>query len=127
VKKNGLLIKRGGGKDDEPAIPILLKELEEESNSIILAVDGPYGPLHQIKTVCVELARETGAPIVHVEYICSRAKEIESGWDKRIVPALFDKITVKYHPPIYVEKNDQDENETICHRLEKQLSQQKLK
>jgi len=64
-RKLGLRIQRGGGKDDKPSIPILLEELVEERNSIILAVDGPYGPRHRMKTGCVELARETGE--CHVE------------------------------------------------------------
>ena len=117
----GLRIKRGGGKGDPPAIPLLLNELKEERNSIILAVDGPYGPRHVMKPGAVEIARATGYPIVHVEYQCKRATPMEGRWDKRLVPSLFDDILVTYHPPIFVDNHDNNDNDFICRRIEKKL------
>ena len=89
---------------------------------MVLAVDGPYGPRHRMKTGCVELARETGSPIVHVEYSCERAKENKERWDRRLVPVLFDTINIKYHAPIYVGGDEGGgDDEIVCRRLEKQL------
>ena len=58
--------------------------------SIGIAADGPQGPRHQMKTVPLEWARLTGAPIILVTFSVRRFWRWKS-WDRMIFPFPFNK------------------------------------
>jgi lysophospholipid acyltransferase (LPLAT)-like uncharacterized protein len=98
---SGLNVLRGGSGEGGESKMMLREMLAEEKKSIILAVDGPTGPIYKVKRGCVELAQETGCPIVHVHYTCRKGRGHESRWDKMLNPSLFDEICVAYSEPLY--------------------------
>lgn len=70
-----------------------------------LAVDGPKGPIYEVKPGVVELARKTGQLIVPVRTFASRAWFIPRAWNKSYVPMPFSRVTVKYGAPIPVDES----------------------
>ena len=68
--------------------------------SVTIAVDGPAGPVFQVKRGCADLALRTGAPIVPVNYRCGRGLTLGRRWDQTLLPTPFDRIVVRYGPPI---------------------------
>lgn len=67
-----------------------------------LAVDGPKGPIYEVKPGIVELALRTGRPIVPLRSRCNRAWYIPRAWNRSYVPKPFAQVDVEYSEPIYV-------------------------
>jgi lysophospholipid acyltransferase (LPLAT)-like uncharacterized protein len=117
VESMGITVKRGGGSDDEGSTEMLRRVIEEDENSIILAVDGPYGPLYKFKSGAVVLAKQTGAPIVHCFYRTSKARDDEARWDRRLVPRPFDSIDVYLGKERFV--GEDEDVEAVVEELER--------
>ncbi len=84
-----------------------LNELEQKlksGDSVMLAVDGPAGPGFKVKRGCIDLAQNTGLPIVPVSYTNPQGKIKTSRWDRMIIPGFFNSIEIKYGSPIYLTK-----------------------
>lgn len=77
-------------------------EQEQGPLSVMLAVDGPAGPRREPKRGCIQLAQETGTPIVHVAYSCTRGTRDMSRWDQWLWPGVGDCIHVRYSQPMLV-------------------------
>mmetsp|Transcript_4806 Transcript_4806/g.8036 ORF Transcript_4806/g.8036 Transcript_4806/m.8036 type:complete len:205 (+) Transcript_4806:146-760(+) len=52
----------------------------EQKESVCFAIDGPAGPAHVPKRGCIQLAQETGVPIVHVSYTTLKGKPDLTRW-----------------------------------------------
>jgi len=72
--------------------------------NLAITPDGPQGPKHIVQTGVVELARQTGAPIVPVTYSASRCKVFAS-WDNFIVPLPFSKVAYVWGEPLFVPRD----------------------
>lgn len=77
----------------------------QQPHSVVLAIDGPTGPLHVPKRGCVKLAQETGVPIVHVNYTSARGIPDVSRWDQWIWPVMGDEIHIRYSKPLLIHSN----------------------
>lgn len=98
----GINVVRGGSGEDNSAALGELKSQLLAGDSIVLAVDGPAGPAYKVKRGCIDLAKATGRPIVHVSYTCVKGKEDESRWDRWITPRPYDTMHITYEKPYYV-------------------------
>jgi lysophospholipid acyltransferase (LPLAT)-like uncharacterized protein len=65
-----------------------------------LAVDGPKGPIYEVKPGVIELALRTGRPIIPVRTRCNRAWFVPRAWNKSYVPKFFARVEVEYGEPI---------------------------
>ncbi len=72
-----------------------------EGANLAITPDGPQGPRHVVQIGAVELARQTGAPILPVTYAASR-KKVFSSWDGFIFPYPFSKVAFLWGEPIFV-------------------------
>ena len=100
-----------GGKE---ATFELISRLNNGEN-IAVTVDGPSGPLHQVKNGVIKIAKLTGAPIIPVVwYSKSRFLSSLPTWDKLKIPLWFVKTINIYGTPIYVP-------ETANKKTEKQI------
>jgi lysophospholipid acyltransferase (LPLAT)-like uncharacterized protein len=61
-----------------------------------LAVDGPKGPIYQVKPGVLDLAERTGLPIVAVRTYANHAWYIPKAWNKSYLPKPFARINVIY-------------------------------
>lgn len=97
-----------GGKE---ATFELISRLNNGEN-IAVTVDGPSGPLHQVKNGVIKIAKLTGAPIIPVVwYSKSRFLSSLPTWDKLKIPLWFLESVNIYGEPIYVPETANKENE----------------
>lgn len=97
----GLRLARGATGDGGREALRELMEALRRGEAVSIAVDGPAGPVGKVKRGCVELAQATGAPIVPVAYECARGVRTWR-WDRALFPTPFDRIEVRYGPPLDV-------------------------
>lgn len=61
-----------------------------------LAVDGPKGPIYEVKPGVVELAQKTEKAIIPVRARCDRAWHFPRAWNKTYLPKPFARVEVEY-------------------------------
>lgn len=83
----------------------LIHAVKEGSQSA-LAVDGPRGPIYEVKPGVVKLAVKTGQPIVPVRTRTERAWYVPRAWNKSYMPKPFARVMVEYSEPIYATGGD---------------------
>jgi lysophospholipid acyltransferase (LPLAT)-like uncharacterized protein len=87
-----------------------------KGGNLAVTPDGPQGPKHIVQIGVVELARQTGAPIVPVTYSASRCKVFGS-WDNFILPLPFCKVAYVWGEPLFVpreiDKDGLEENRLL--------------
>lgn len=71
-----------------------------EGGQAALAVDGPRGPLHEVKAGIVELCVRTGRPVVAVRTRARRAWYIPRAWNLAYVPKPFAEVEVHFSDPL---------------------------
>ncbi len=69
-----------------------------------VTVDGPRGPAHEVKPGIIEMARQTGIPIVPYLPLPTRYWRFNS-WDHFRLPKPFSRIDIHYGAPIFVPEN----------------------
>lgn len=75
-----------------------------------ITVDGPLGPLYEVKEGIVKIAKLAGVPIVPVIWYSSNFNLIKlPSWDKMEVPILDVRLINLYGEPIYVPADGDDE------------------
>ncbi len=72
--------------------------------NLAITPDGPQGPKYIVQPGVIELARQTGAPIIPVTYAASR-KKIFKSWDNFILPLPFCKVVYIWGEPLMVSLN----------------------
>jgi lysophospholipid acyltransferase (LPLAT)-like uncharacterized protein len=72
----------------------------KEGSQAALAVDGPKGPLREVKAGILELANRTGMPVVPLRCRASRAWYIPRAWNHSYVPKPFTRVEVEYGEPV---------------------------
>jgi lysophospholipid acyltransferase (LPLAT)-like uncharacterized protein len=113
---------RGGAAGLKGLIDVVNKEKRHAS----LAVDGPRGPIYQVKPGILKLAQETGLPIIPGVASASRRFVFKNAWNRCYLPLPFSRCTVLYGAPIYVAPDlSWDALEKIRRELEVSLSQLK--
>lgn len=111
AQKWGFKVKRGssGRKGSISATKQLHDELIK-GESIVITVDGPRGPYHEVKKGAIALSMETGIPIVPVNWYSQDKsfKEMNS-WDKMKFPLGRCRIMNLYGRPIYPDGKSEEE------------------
>lgn len=69
--------------------------------STTVACDGPAGPPRQLKPGVLLMSRHAQLPVVTLRFSCSRYIKL-GGWDQKIVPCPFSKITIHVGEPVQV-------------------------
>jgi lysophospholipid acyltransferase (LPLAT)-like uncharacterized protein len=100
----------------------LIKAVKTGSQSA-LAVDGPKGPIYEVKPGVVELAVRTGQPIIPVRTRCNRAWFIPRAWNKSYLPKPFARVEVEYGKPIELRVESMADSSVICNEIKISLHQ----
>lgn len=64
-----------------------------------IAVDGPKGPIHQVKPGVFEVSRLADAQIVPVGSAASHSIIFHKSWNKAFLPKPFSRVTVYFSEP----------------------------
>lgn len=79
---------------------------------IALAVDGPRGPVYEVKQGITYLSGKLNKPIVPVSTSAKRFCILEKIWDKYLLPVPFTTGVIVYGEPISVQGTGEEELES---------------
>ncbi len=92
-----------------------------KGKTVAISVDGPRGPLHEVKPGAVYLAGLMKAPIIPVAVSARKYQRLENSWDRLLIPSPFTKAVVLYGNPVYVEGTSDEEISAAQRALELSL------
>ncbi len=122
LKKFGFDVVRGSSKrKGERALLGLVDGLRKGKN-IAIAVDGPRGPVYEVKQGVTYLAGKLNKPIVPVSTSARRFWIFEKMWDRYLLPAPFTKGVIVYGEPIVVNGIGEEELESKRRELASALN-----
>lgn len=98
-------------------------EKVNEGQNVAIMVDGPAGPLHEIKNGVIKVAKHTGGAIIPMVWYSPNKTLVRfPTWDKFKIPLGFTKIVNLYGEPIYVPENSTiEEDNAIKEKLKQAL------
>ncbi len=103
------------------ALKGLIEICRNGSNSSF-AVDGPKGPLHEVKPGVFELSRLMKSEIFAAGVFCDRAWHFPKAWNKTYLPKPFAKIQIVWLGPTGpVTKADDPRSPELAKALQNQL------
>jgi lysophospholipid acyltransferase (LPLAT)-like uncharacterized protein len=94
----------------------LLNHLKK-GNDCVIAVDGPIGPLHEIKQGVFYLSRKAKAPIIPVGVSAPWKISLRWRWDKYFIPIPFSTVTIRLGKPITPQEIDKADLKKILQNL----------
>jgi lysophospholipid acyltransferase (LPLAT)-like uncharacterized protein len=98
VQRIGFDVVRGSSSRLGASAMLQMADLLASGRDVVIAPDGPRGPVYELGPGIVLLAQKSGASVfpLHLEYSsCWRLKN----WDRFILPHPFAKIRVIFGPP----------------------------
>ncbi len=104
LKKYGYEVIRGSSRDGNIKSLVLMMKALKNGYSLGFAVDGPRGPIFDVKPGIIYMAQKTGAPIVPVGGAFKWKYEFKKAWDKFHLPLPFTKAILCIGKPIDVPK-----------------------
>ena len=102
LTKFGYEVIRGSSRDSNVKSLVVMMKALKKGYSLGFAVDGPLGPIFQIKPGIVYMAHKTGAKIVPVGGAFKWKYEFEKAWDKFHLPLPFTKAVLYLGKPIEI-------------------------
>jgi len=103
-----------------------LLRLMRDGHNCSFAVDGPRGPIYQLKPGVLETSRVIACPIYYASVSCDRAYHWPRSWDRSYVPKPFARIDVQWRGPLPAVARDADPRDpAVMKHLEDLLLQAK--
>ncbi len=100
LKKLGFRVRRGSSSRGGAAGLIGLIEEMKQGADALFAVDGPRGPIHEVKPGAVHLAKKMETHLVPMAATASAAWVFEKAWDRYTLPKPFAEIEIWRGAPI---------------------------
>jgi lysophospholipid acyltransferase (LPLAT)-like uncharacterized protein len=120
LKRFGFGVVRGSSKRKGDRVLLGLVEGLRRGKSVAIGVDGPRGPLHEVKPGVVYLAGKLNKPIIPGTTSAKQYWILHKIWDKLLVPVPFTRGIAIYGEPIIV--NGISEKEIEAKRIQLQTS-----
>lgn len=120
----GVITTRGSSsKGGSEGFRRLLTICHRYQRNVSFAVDGPRGPLHEVKAGVFEFSRLMKMPIFVVNVRSTRQWVFDNAWNKAILPKPFAKLTVfvKFGCPV-ISKDVNPRSERLAQQLKKSMS-----
>lgn len=106
----------------------LLDLMKTQDCPTSLAVDGPRGPVYEVKPGIFALAQKTGKAIVPTAGFATRKIVFKKSWNQCFLPLPFSKCVVVYGEPLWVSENaGEEEFESLALELRTRLMELKDK
>lgn len=116
LRRFGFGVVRGSSKRKGDRALLGLVDALRRGKSIALAVDGPRGPIYEVKQGVTYLAGKLNKPIVPLISSARSAWVLGRIWDKYLLPRPFSRCVIVYGDPIIVKGTAEEELE--CKRQE---------
>jgi lysophospholipid acyltransferase (LPLAT)-like uncharacterized protein len=111
LKRFGYGVVRGSSKRKGDRAALALVDALRKGRNIALAVDGPRGPLYEVKQGVTYLGGKLNKVIVPVSTSARRYWILEKIWDKYLLPVPFTTGVIVYGEPLVVKGTDGEELE----------------
>ena len=122
LKRFGYGVVRGSSKRKGAQALLGLVENLRSGKNIALAVDGPRGPLYEVKPGVAYLAGKLDKPIVPVITSAKRFWILSRIWDNYLLPVPFTRAIVMFGEPIMVSGTSEDILESKREELQAALN-----
>jgi len=122
LKRFGFDVVRGSSKRKGERALLGLVDGLRRGKRIALAVDGPRGPVYEVKQGVTYLSGKLDKPIVPVITSAKRYWILDKIWDKYLLPAPFTRGIVLYGEPLIVQGTSIEELESKRKELETRLN-----
>lgn len=122
IKRFGYAVVRGSSKRKGSRALLGLVDGLRRGLHPALAVDGPRGPIYEVKQGITYLAGKLDKVIVPVATGAKRFWVLERTWDNYLLPVPFTKGVVVYGQPILVRGTDEQELEAKRTELQQSLN-----
>jgi lysophospholipid acyltransferase (LPLAT)-like uncharacterized protein len=87
-----------------------------------VAVDGPKGPIYQVKPGVFQISRLTGLPIVPISFHATRFHRFAKAWNQSRLPLPFAKVTIVWGDPLPSVRKEQDpKDKTLSSQLKEAI------
>lgn len=96
VEKLGLVTVRGSSSKGAARGLLAAIKKVREGYHFAIAVDGPRGPIYEVKEGLPAISRKTEAPILPARAYPSRAKIFDRSWNKAKLPLPFSTIEIRF-------------------------------
>jgi lysophospholipid acyltransferase (LPLAT)-like uncharacterized protein len=100
LRRLGFIVVRGsssrGGAAGLKAVTAEIKR----GRDALFAVDGPRGPIHQIKEGALLAAQATGVSLIALTAVADRSIVFHRSWDRYSLPKLFARVDIYRSEPI---------------------------
>jgi len=101
VNKVGFDVVRGSSSRQGVTAVLQMADVLATGSDVVIAPDGPRGPVYQLGPGIIFLAQKSGAPIFPVQLEYSRSWRVKS-WDRFFLPRPFSKVRVIFGPAHHV-------------------------
>lgn len=122
LKRFGYEVVRGSSKRKGDRALLGMVDGLRKGKDIAIAVDGPRGPIYEVKQGTAYLAGKLKKPIVPVITGAKRCWILRRIWDQYLLPVPFTQGVVIYGDPITVNSKDEQELEAKSKELESSLN-----
>ncbi len=92
-----------------------------KGETVAVAVDGPKGPVHEVKKGAAYLAGKMKVPVVPVAAAARRTWVLESTWEKLMLPKPFTSGVVLFGEPLFIDGTTDEQMESGRKNLEQAL------
>ena len=121
LRRFGFEVVRGSSKrKGDRALLGMLQGLRK-GKTVAMAVDGPRGPLHEVKPGILYLAGKLNKPIVPAAISAKRHWIIKKSWDQYMLPVPFTRAVIVFGEPVVVDGTSEAELESKRQDLENSL------
>jgi lysophospholipid acyltransferase (LPLAT)-like uncharacterized protein len=100
-----LLLPKAGMGNPSAALKAMIRGLSQDGD-VVIAVDGPYGPVGRVRPGTFWLGKMTGRPLVAVGFAARAAFRVPR-WDRHLVPLPGARIAGVLGKPIRIARDQQ--------------------
>lgn len=122
LRRFGFEVVRGSSKRKGGRALLGMVDGLRRGKDIALAVDGPRGPICEVKQGVTYLAGKLDKPIIPVATGAKRRWILEKIWDKYMLPVPFTNGVVVYGRPVIVQGTSEEELEAKRKELQTALN-----
>jgi lysophospholipid acyltransferase (LPLAT)-like uncharacterized protein len=122
LRRFGFDVVRGSSKRKGDRALLGMVDGLRKGKNVAIAVDGPRGPMYEVKPGVLYLAGKLGKPIIPVATSSRHSWILGKTWEKFMLPRPFTKALIMYGEPIHVQGISEEELEAGRKSLQEALN-----